>query len=82
MRRGAVVSQVALAFLLPLVLGVIHAVVGMTAANQVIAELGKVDTVRSSLLTAGFLLLIYGGYFLATCLGAWRAVKSGGGREE
>ncbi|BDF66655.1 hypothetical protein CE91St43_06270 [Oscillospiraceae bacterium] len=82
MRRGAVVSQVALAFLLPLVLGVVHAVVGMTAANQVIAELGKVDTVRSSLLTAGFLLLIYGGYFLATCLGAWRAVKSGVGREE
>jgi len=80
MRRGAVVAQVALAFLLPLALGLIHAFVGMTAANQVIAEVGKVDSVRSSLLTAGFLLVVYGGYFLCTCLGAWRAVKGDGGR--
>lgn len=75
MRRGALIRQVALAFLLPLVLGVIHAFVGMTAANEVIAVAGKVDSVHSSLLTAGFLLIIYGGYFLATCLGAWRAVR-------
>ncbi len=75
MRRRAVVAQVALAFLLPLALGIIHSVVGMKAANQVIREVGRVDSVRSSLLTAGFLLLVYGGYFLLTCLGAWRAVK-------
>ena len=75
MRRKALVRQVALAFLLPLALGVIHAVVGMRAANEVIAMTGKVDSVRSSLLTAGFLLVIYGGYFLATCLGSWRAVR-------
>jgi len=35
---------------------------------------GKVDSVRSSLLTALFLLVVYGGYFLCTTLGAWRAV--------
>lgn len=78
MCRGALIRQVGLAFLLPLALGVIHTFVGMAAANQVINELGHVDSVRSSLLTAGFLLLIYGGYFLCTCLGAWRAVKSDG----
>lgn len=75
MRRGALVRQVALAFLLPLALGVIHAFVGMKAANEVIQVMGRVDSVHSSLLTAGLLLIIYGGYFLATCLGAWRAVK-------
>ena len=75
MRRKALVRQVALAFLLPLALGVIHAFVGMKAANQVIAAAGRVDSVHSSLLTAGLLLVIYGGYFLFTCLGAWRAVK-------
>ena len=53
----------------------IHAFVGMTAANEVIQVMGHVDSVRSSLLTAGLLLVIYGGYFLATCLGAWRTVK-------
>ena len=75
MRQRALVSQVALAFLLPLALGGIHAVVGMTAANEVIRVMGKVDSVRSSLLTAALLLVIYGGYFLATCFGAWRAVS-------
>ncbi len=75
MRRRALVRQVALAFLLPLVLGVIHAFVGMKAANEVINVMGRVDSVHSSLLTAGLLLIIYGGYFLATCLGAWQAVK-------
>ncbi len=77
MRRSALIRQVALAFLLPLVLGVIHAFVGMTAANEIIHAVGHVDSVHSSLLTAGLLLTIYGGYFVATCLGAWRAVKEG-----
>ncbi|MEA4955094.1 MAG: ABC transporter permease [Pseudoflavonifractor sp.] len=80
MRQRALTAQVALAFLLPLVLGIIHAVVGMTAANAVIAEVGHVDSVRSSAITALFLLVIYGGYFVATCLGAMRAVREGGNR--
>lgn len=80
MRRRALTAQVALAFLLPLTLGIIHAVVGMTAANAVIAEVGHVDSVRSSAITALFLLVIYGGYFVATCLGAVRAVREGGNR--
>ena len=75
MRRGALIRQVALAFLLPLALGIVHTLVGMTAANQIINSVGHVDSVHASLLTAGALLLIYGGYFLCTCLGAWRAVK-------
>ena len=78
MRRGALMRQVALAFLLPLALGTIHAFVGMKAANEVIQTMGRVDSVHSSLLTAGLLLVIYGGYFLATCLGAWRAVEEKG----
>ena len=47
----------------------------MTAANEVIRVVGRVDAVHSSLLTAALLLVIYGGYFLATCFGAWRAVS-------
>ena len=80
MRRGALIRPVALAFLLPLLLGVVHAFVGMKAANQVINVMGHVDSVHSSLLTALFLLVIYGGYFLATCFGAWRAVRGIGDR--
>lgn len=72
----SVFTQVALAFGLPLLLAVIHALVGMTSANQVIAELGKVDVTHSSLVTALLLLAVYGGYFLATCL-ASRGIARG-----
>jgi len=82
MRRGALFQQIALAFVLPLALAVLHAAVGMTAANQIIAQVGKVDVARSSAVTALFLLLLYGGYFLATCLGAWNTVKSAGRRRD
>ncbi len=75
MRRRALFTQVFLAFFLPLALAVVHSIVGMTAANAVIAAVGRVDSVTSSLVTAGFILLIYGGYFLATYLGSLRVVR-------
>ena len=78
MRDRSVLTQVALSFFLPLALAVVHSIVGMTAANAVISAVGRVDSVRSSLVTAGFLVLIYGAYFLATCFGARRIVKGNG----
>ena len=78
MRDRSVLTQVALSFFLPLALAVVHSIVGMTAANAVISVVGRVDSVRSSLVTAGFLVLIYGAYFLATCFGARRIVKGNG----
>ncbi len=71
----SVFDQVALAFGLPLALAVIHALVGMTSANQIIAEVGKLDVTHSSLVTALLLLAIYGGYFLATVLASRRMAK-------
>ena len=65
-------QQVALAFLLPLALALVHTVVGMKAANDLIAVAGKVDSVGSSLITALVLLAVYGGYFLATALACRR----------
>ena len=61
-------QQVALAFLIPLGLALVHSIVGMKAANDIIAEVGKVDTVHSTVVTTLMLLLVYGGYFLATSL--------------
>lgn len=66
------VEQVALAFLLPLALALIHSAVGMKAANDLIAQAGKVDALQSTLFTALMLLVVYGGYFLATALACRR----------
>lgn len=71
----SVLDQVALAFGLPLALALVHALVGMTSANQVIAEVGKLDVTHSSLVTALLLTAVYGGYFLATVLAAKRMAR-------
>ena len=75
MRRRSVFTQVFLAFFLPLALAVVHAAVGMTAANAVIAQVGRVDSAASSAVTACFILVIYGAYFLATYCGSRRILK-------
>ena len=67
----------ALAFLLPLGLAVIHSAVGMKAANDLIATAGKVDSSQSSAAAALVLLLVYGGSFLATALACRRMAKQG-----
>ena len=77
MRARSVDIQVFLSFFLPLALALVHAAVGMTAANAVIAEVGKVDAAASSAVAAVLLLVIYGGYFLATCWGSRRIVRGG-----
>ncbi len=69
-------QQVALAFLLPLALALIHSAVGMKAANDIIFSVGKVDSAGSSLITAGVILVVYGGYFLATSLACRRMAKN------
>lgn len=65
-------QQVALAFLLPLGLALVHSAVGMRAANEVIFYYGKVDSTMSTVVTALVILVIYGGYFLATALACRR----------
>ena len=75
LRDRSVFIQVFLAFLLPLALAIVHAIVGMTSANAVIASVGKLDATVSSAVTAAFLVVIYGAYFIATCLGCRRLAR-------
>ena len=74
--KKSATQQVALAFLLPLALALVHSVVGMKAANDIISTAGRVDSAASSFVTAGVLLAVYGGYFLATALACRRMAKN------
>lgn len=74
--KKSATQQVALAFLLPLALALVHSVVGMKAANDIIATAGRVDSAASSFVTAGVILAVYGGYFLATALACRRMAKN------
>ena len=62
-------------FFLPLLLAVIHSIVGIKAANDVIADIGKLDAVASSIVTAIIILVVSGAYVLATCWGSRRMVR-------
>ncbi len=70
-------QQVALAFVLPLGLALIHSMVGMKAANDLISQVGRVDSAQSALVTALVLLAVYGGYFLATAAACSRMARKG-----
>lgn len=69
--------QILYYFLLPLLLAVIHAAVGLKGANEVIMYLGDIHAGASTLATAGFVVSIYGLYFLLTYMGSKSIVNKG-----
>jgi putative ABC transport system permease protein len=70
MLRGALFSQVAIYFGAPVFLALIHSVVGITALCSAFAALKDRNILDGSLVTALVLIAVYGGYFLATYIGA------------
>lgn len=65
-------------FGLPLVVAIIHSIFGIMFANQVILTFANVDLLPSIIMTAAFIVAIYGGYFLITYYTSKRIVM---GRE-
>jgi putative ABC transport system permease protein len=63
-------TQIAIYFMLPLSLAIVHSVVGIHVANTVVTQLGHLDILGNTLITAALFLLVYGGYFLATYFGS------------
>ncbi|WP_444659740.1 FtsX-like permease family protein [Caproiciproducens sp. R2] len=62
--------QIAIYFMLPLSLAVVHSAVGIYVANSLVAQFGHLDILGNTLITAVFFLVIYGGYFLTTYFGS------------
>ncbi|MBM7833784.1 FtsX-like permease family protein [Clostridium sardiniense] len=62
-------------FMLPLVLAIVHSVVGISVANDFISVFGKSSIVEAALLTMGGIIIIYGAYFIATYIGYKNIVK-------
>ena len=66
MIRRSLFTQIAIYFLFPLALAIVHSIVGVSAVIQSLVALVKIDIGSQVLLVGGFLALIYGGYFLIT----------------
>ncbi len=63
-------TQIAIYFMLPLSLAIVHSVVGIHVANMVVAQFGHLNILNTTLATAALFLIVYGGYFLATYFGS------------
>ena len=66
MINKALFNQIAVFFLFPLLLAIIHSIFGIEFANYILKTMGTESLLSSIMLTAVFLVVIYGGYFLVT----------------
>lgn len=68
MIKKALFTQIAIAFILPLFVAVIHAIFGLRELNELVQMLANIDLTGNIILTTLFIVVVYGGYFLATYL--------------
>jgi len=72
----ALFTQIAIIFILPLLVAIVHSYVGINKFTRIIEMLVNVDMLGSVLKTAGFILIIYGGYMLLTYISAKKTISS------
>ncbi len=69
-------KQIGIFFLVPLCLAILHSVFGIQFALKLLSvHIKTKDLLPSILATAGFLVIIYGGYFLATFIQSKNMIK-------
>ena len=74
----ALFVQILSYFLLPLLLAVIHSVVGLTVASrEVIKVFGDMNVASTIFATSVFIVLVYGIYFLLTYMGSKSVINKG-----
>ncbi len=62
----ALFRQIAISFMLPLILALIHSIFGIMFAVKILEVFGTDELLPSIIATAIFIVIIYGGYFLIT----------------
>lgn len=77
MLNRALFIQILCYFLLPLLVAVVHSIVGLTAANDVIRIFGRVDIAGSIVATGVFVVVVYGAYFGLTYIGSKNIINKG-----
>lgn len=68
MLNSALFKQIGIFFATPLLLAIIHSIFGIKFANFLLESMGTKGLLLSNIMTAIFLVTIYGGYFILTYL--------------
>ncbi len=72
----ALFRQIAIIFLLPLILALIHSVFGIKFAIQVLEVFGNEELIPSIIITTIILVIIYGGYFMITYFNSKNIIRN------
>jgi len=72
----AIIGQVFIYFMMPLSLAIIHSIFGIKVVNQELLMMGQPSVFIPALFTVLIMVIVYGGYFIATYSGYKRIVKN------
>ena len=75
MINKSIFTQVGVYFMLPLSLAIVHSIVGLKVSSIIVGMFGNASIMPNIIITAIILVIIYGGYFLATYLGAKKNIN-------
>lgn len=75
MINKALFMQVFVYFSIPMLLAVVHSIIGISVASDIVEVFGNLDILHSSIIVALIFLVVYGGYFIATYFGSKNIVN-------
>jgi len=75
MLNRALFVQIAIFFIAPLLIGIIHSIFGIMFASSIIEIFGSSGLLASIPMTVSMIVLIYGGYFLLTYISSKRIIS-------
>ena len=76
MINKALFRQIAIFFMFPLLIAVIHSIFGIMFCNNILSTFGNEGLLPSIIMTSIFLIIIYGGYFLITYFCSKNIIKN------
>lgn len=71
----ALFNQIAIFFMFPLLIAIIHSVFGIKFCNYILSSFGTNQLLPSIIMTASVIVIIYGGYFLITYICSKNIIK-------
>ena len=72
----SLLTQIAIYFLMPLSLALIHSIAGLEYSKRIVTLFGSINIMKNILIALAVLVIIYGGYFVATYLGAKKNINN------
>lgn len=75
MIHGALFKQIAMFFLAPLIIAIVHSIFGIQFCTYIISTFGNENLLPSILMTVIFMIMIYGGYMMITYFSSKQILK-------